>query len=595
VSATREAGPLYRERRDESRALAARLRGRERWLSNGRLAAFLATVAAGFWVFGVQVWPWTSMLPTGLAFVALLVWHDRVIRRRERAERRAAFYEAGLARLEDRWAGTGHAGLEHLDPEHPYARDLDLFGEGSLFELLCTARTGAGEATLARWLCEPSPNPVARERQEAVREWSARVDLREELALRGDDLERRLDPSVLVDWGAAAGDEPPRALRGALAGLAVANVATGIGGLLGLGAWPFAISLGVSAAVARSLRGRVRAAIEGLGRPARDLALLRDVLARIEAEPAECAYLAERKRALETDGVPPSHRIDELRLRVDLLDARANQLFAPIGLLLLWTSQSALAVAAWRSRCGPALGRWIEALGELEAVAALASYAFEHPDDPFPELLDEGPALRGRALGHPLLPVDRCVRNDLSLDAEHPALVVSGSNMSGKSTWLRTVGTNAVLAYVGAPVRAASLSLSPLAVCASIQVLDSLQTGISHFYAEILRLRTVVERSRERPVLFLLDEILHGTNSHDRRIGAEAVLSGLLDRGALGLVTTHDLALAKIAESRAPRIANVHFRDELVDGEMRFDYRLHDGVVTRSNALALMRAVGLDV
>ena len=188
------------------------------------------------------------------------------------------------------------------------------------------------------------------------------------------------------------------------------------------------------------------------------------------------------------------------------------------------------------------------------------------------------------------------MRNDVHLAADLAVLVISGSNMSGKSTLLRTVGVNAVLAQAGAPVRARRLRLSPLAVGTSMRIADSLQAGTSRFYAEIQRLRQIVDLAAgPRPLLFLLDEILHGTNSHDRRFGAEAIVRGLVQRGAIGLVTTHDLSLATIADALAPRAANVHFEDHLEDGRMTFDYQLRPGVVRKSNALELMRAVGLEV
>jgi DNA mismatch repair ATPase MutS len=193
------------------------------------------------------------------------------------------------------------------------------------------------------------------------------------------------------------------------------------------------------------------------------------------------------------------------------------------------------------------------------------------------------------------LPGDRCIPNSVQLNRERQLLIVSGSNMSGKSTLLRTVGVNVVLALAGAPVRAAQMKVSVLGIGATIRVMDSLQSGTSRFYAEIQRLRDIMEMTKKSPVLFLLDEILHGTNSHDRAVGAEGVIRGLIGRGAIGLVTTHDLALAKLADSLAPRAANFHFQDQLVDGRMVFDYRLHQGVVQKSNALELMRAVGLEV
>jgi DNA mismatch repair ATPase MutS len=241
--------------------------------------------------------------------------------------------------------------------------------------------------------------------------------------------------------------------------------------------------------------------------------------------------------------------------------------------------------------------RWLAAIGEFEALSSLASHAWEHPDDPFPSFSDEGePVFDGDGLGHPLIPEGRCIRNDVHLGEALHLLIVSGSNMSGKSTLLRTVGVNAVLALAGAPVRATRLRLSQLAVGASIRIVDSLQDGTSRFYAEVKRLGQVVEISRgPTSLLFLLDEILSGTNSHDRAIGAEAVVRRLVESGSIGLVTTHDLALARIADSLGERAANVHFEDHLEEGRMVFDYRMQPGIVRKSNALALMRAVGLEV
>jgi DNA mismatch repair ATPase MutS len=323
---------------------------------------------------------------------------------------------------------------------------------------------------------------------------------------------------------------------------------------------------------------------------------LSSLLACIESEHFESPLLAELRAELETTGQPPSRELGALHRLVDLRDARRNQFFAPIAALLLWGTHVAHALESWRARCGPRLAAWVAAAGEIEALCALASYAYEHPDDPFPEIRDAGPVFEGEALGHPLLPADRCVRNDLALGGTPQVVVMSGSNMSGKSTMLRTVGTNALLALAGAPVCAKRLVLSPLHIAASIRIVDSLQQGQSHFMAEIVRLRQVVDVARRSPpALFLLDEILHGTNSHDRRIGAEAVILGLVEAGALGIVTTHDLALTEVVPGSGGKLANFHFEDHLEEGAMHFDYTLREGVVEKSNALELMRSVGLEV
>jgi DNA mismatch repair ATPase MutS len=320
------------------------------------------------------------------------------------------------------------------------------------------------------------------------------------------------------------------------------------------------------------------------------------LLDRLEREPMTSPRLAALRQVLFTDGISPSQHIAHLRRLVHLLDARRNQFFAGIAPLLLWGTHCAFALEAWRAAVGPALGQWLAAIAEIEALSALATYSFEHPDDPFPDLCDTSPMFEGEQLGHPLLPASRCVRNDVRLDRERAVLIVSGSNMSGKSTLLRTVGINTVLALAGAPVRARHLRLSWLSLGASIRVQDSLQAGASRFYAEITRLRQIVDIAQlSPPLLFLLDEILHGTNSHDRLIGAEAVVRGLVDLGAIGLVTTHDLALSRIVDASSLRAANVHFEDHLEDGRMVFDYRMRPGIVEKSNALELMRAVGLKV
>jgi DNA mismatch repair ATPase MutS len=269
-----------------------------------------------------------------------------------------------------------------------------------------------------------------------------------------------------------------------------------------------------------------------------------------------------------------------------------------IGPFFLLGTQLAFAVEARRARFGGEIEGWLRGLGRMEALSSLAGYAYEHPADPFPELLPESsPAcIEAQGLGHPLIPEARTVRNDILLDSNHRLLVISGSNMSGKSTLLRALGVNLILALAGAPVRARRLRLTPLPVGASIRTMDSLHEGISRFYAEIKRLRQIIQLAGENPsLLFLADELLQGTNSHDRRIGAASVVKTLLDRGAMGLVTTHDLALTQIVEEVKPSGANFHFEDQFIEGRMSFDYRLRPGIVEKSNALALMRSIGLEV
>ncbi len=587
----------YRRRLDERRRRATLESSRERYIVAARLIVFLigAAIAWLSLVSGRFTPAWIA-LPVAV-FALLIVLHERAIRARRRADRAAELYTQGLARLEDRWIGVGFDGARFLDDDHPYAADIDLFGPGSLFELLCTARTRMGEDTLAGWLKSGAPPDMVRQRQAAVDELRPRLDLRERLALTGSEVRAALHPEPLAAWGAAPAGLTSVPARIAAALLALLSLGSLIAwGVTDVGPVPFLALVIAGQIFALVLSRQVEPVLAAVEQPGKDLDVFTRLLAVIETEPVEAPRLRALRDALTTGGIPPSKSVARLERLLDLLDARRNMLFAPIGWILLWPVQMAFALEAWRSRTGPALGGWIAAAGEFEALCSLAGYAYEHPDDPFPKIVEDGAHFDGEGLGHPLLPVARSVRNDVHLGADLRLLLVSGSNMSGKSTLLRTLGTNTVLALAGAPVRARRLTLSPLAIGASIRIVDSLQAGSSRFYAEITHLRRIVDLgSGPRPLLYLLDEILHGTNSHDRRIGAEGVVRALLKRGAIGLVTTHDLALARIADELAPRAANVHFEDHMEQGRMSFDYRLRPGVVQKSNALELMRAVGLEV
>lgn len=536
------------------------------------------------------------LVPIGIVSLILLGLHQRIFKQQQKVRRAVSFYERGLTRLAGNWAGTGEPGDRYRNGAHPYAEDIDLFGKGSLFELLCTARTRAGEDILAAWLLAPAQPAEILARQEAIRELRDKLDLREALALLGEDLRAGLHPQALSDWG----KQPPLAQLHRLRWLSAVFCGASVLGLAlliaGFGSVPLTIILLLNGFIGLWLRPHVNAILTQVEPASRDLKLLSEVMARLEAEQFQAAKLVGLRTSLETDGKPPSVQIAQLYRLITWLDARMNQLFRPVSAPFFWTSQFAFAVEAWRLRSGRKVEQWIAAIGEIEALMALANYSYEHPADPFAEVVTGGLLYEGEGLGHPLLPEDKVVRTSLQLGDELRLLVVSGSNMSGKSTLLRTVGANAVLALAGAPVRARRLRLAPLQLGASIRIQDNLRAGASLFYAEITRLRQLMEMTGQAlPLLFIIDEILHGTNSHDRRIGAEAVLRGLVERGAIGLVTTHDLALTNIVSEANAHARNVHFEDHLENGKMTFDYILREGIVKKSNAIELMRSVGLEV
>jgi hypothetical protein len=590
----------YRARLSARRDTHARLSRIDERFSYARLAVFAVAVLLIIGAWRAWTAPWWIALPV-VAFLVLVVRHDAIVRRRDAAARAIAFYDRGLARIEDRWAGGGEPGERFRNPEHPYANDLDVFGPASLFELLSIARTRAGEDTLAAWLLAPAEPGEIRARQHATDDLTTRLDLREALSLAGTDVRAAVHTDTLVAWGEAPPLLAGAWLRPAAVALTVAAIATATLWITAGNSTPFLAVVTAEIALSWPLRERVLKALHGADGAARDLDVLAVVLARLEGE----TFNASRLNSLQGRLTHGSRFIHRLHWFVELHDWQHNAIFAVLAAPLLWGTHLALAIEAWRRAHGRHVREWLLISGEFEALASLSAYRYEHPADPFPEIDAAGSrhaAYDGEALGHPLLPAARMVRNDVHLGRRGSAgsapqlLVVSGSNMSGKSTLLRTVGINAVLAFAGAPVRARRLHVSPLRIGATLRIQDSLQEGRSRFYAEISRIRELADLAAGPvPLLFLLDELLHGTNSHDRAVGSAGILGVLLDRGAIGLITTHDLALTEVAAALGARAANVHFDDRFEAGEILFDYVMKPGPVTRSNAIALMRAVGLDV
>ena len=590
----------YQARLAERRLASGLLEKQFRRIGNARLAAGLAAVVVAFLVFG-EVWIsfWWLLLPLAV-FGLLVVVHARVVERLERSQRAIQFYERGVARLEDRWMGTGEAGERFHNPSHLYSEDLDLFGKGSLFELLSTARTRAGEDFLAGWLLAPASRDEVAARHDAVRELRGMLDLREDLAVLGATVRSGLDPDAAARWGQAPEVLFPagaRYLAPVFAAAVVILFALYMAGVFTR--TPFLavllLEMGYAFFVVGAPTQRVTHAVES---PSHDLLLLAELLQRLEGETFHAPLLQRLHARLKAGSEQSvSARITRLGRLGERLDWTENLIFGPIAFALLWTAQVAMAIERWRRVWGSHIGEWIDIAGEFEALCSLAGYSYERPNDVFPELADIPTGwFEAQGLAHPLMPEAHAIRNDVELCGETRLWIVSGSNMSGKSTLLRTIGINTVLAWAGAPVRAVRLKIAPVSLSVSIRVLDSLQDGRSRFYAEITRLREIVALTGgPRPVLFLLDELLSGTNSHDRRIGAAGIVQALIDHGAIGLITTHDLALADIADALPGRAINVHFADTLQNGELHFDYRLQPGVVERSNALDLMRSVGLEV
>ena len=515
-----------------------------------------------------------------------------------RVQRIVSFYELGLLRLCNKWQGRGIDGKEFLPNNHIYASDLDLFGEGSLFELLCTARTGVGRTTLANWLLNLAQCSRAGERQVAISELRDMLDLREDWASVGGSV---LDQagSAVSDWAelpAIAFPSYARVLAAALPlCLIVVSLLAGVGVFGHNWLWAIAVPVGVEGFVAALLLKKTRLTVANLDQPSFELALLAPLLDRLESAQFRCSLLKSLQSQLTSSSGHPSKQIRLLRVWAWLLNLRKLEYFALLSSPILWGTNLAILIESWRQQNRKGLARWLDSLGQFEALLCLARYYYENPDHAFAVLKPESPSMfQAEGLGHPLLDRKTCVRCDIALDAKGTQLiVVSGSNMSGKSTLLRSVGLNCVLALAGAPVRAARLQISLLQIGCSISVHDSLLEAKSRFQAEVERLKWILGLSRTNSILFLLDEMLGGTNSADRLFGARAVIDQLAANGAVGLVTTHDLALTDVVRALDGRAINVHFEEHYENQEMRFDYRMRPGVLTRTNGLNVMAALGL--
>jgi hypothetical protein len=602
-----QAAPCYEQGLDAHGRALASLEARSRTLG----AARLVVAAAGCVLIGGVVWArfgawsWISVGALVIAFVALVFVHARVHDASQRAVAALRFHKRGLARLTMAWGELSDSSERFRAPDHAFSGDLDVFGRASLMQLVDATETRFGEQRLAALLSLESPTGWPAEivaRQEAVRDLAGRFAFREALAIAGAVMgDEKPDPTPLVRWAEERDNDGPPAARWIGWILpAVVLCAVAFGPLVPVPTAAITAICVVAVAIGIGAGARFAPMLDAVSARESSATRWRAMIAAMEREPFDAPLLRRLRASFEAGGRRASDEIGRLERIVGFTDARRNEVFRfVIGPLLMWDVHCAVALLGWRGRAGARLRGWLDTLGEIEALASLAGFAFEHPDFAWPELVEE-PLLDARGLGHPLIPADRRVGNDVNLPSRGHALVVTGSNMSGKSTLLRALGTNAVLAAAGAPACAKALRLGPVRVATSMRIEDSLERGISHFFAELRRLKRVIDLAREgqpgsAPVLFLLDEILHGTNSRERIIGACAVVQELVALGALGAVSTHDLGITALERKLAGRVQNAHFEEQVEGDTMTFDYVLRPGIVQSSNALRLMRAVGIDV
>jgi len=585
----------YQSRLRELQAGLARLRGKYLTNSSALLISVALFAVLGLSALRANVPAWWTLLPIPIAAIAGRSSRRLALQQSEMLRLRS-FYTRAIDRVRGAWQRQGVPGDEFQPAGHLYASDLSIFGEGSLFELLCIARTAIGRRGLASYLLDAPAIEETRARQDAVRELRPRADLRETIALLGEFEFSDSKWESFTDWL----NSPPMPVHRALPAIAATTSALLLGILLArvTGPLPWTAALTLASplvlfhlGVGLAFRERVKLTVDSLRSASLEIRTLREGMQLLEEQQfrsAKLVQLIDRVRG----GTSAVRKLERL---LHLLNERNKEWFYHVSLLLLAGTQLCMGIERWRNQHGASLWGWMDAWAEFEALNALANYAHENPDNTFPDFCVDEVRFEATALGHPLMLNQTCVRNDVQLDRGVRFYVISGSNMSGKSSLLRAIGLNAVLAFAGAPVRAQGLRLSPLSVCASISVVDSLLNGKSKFLAEVERLGEAIRLAGDGNTLFLVDEILSGTNSRDRRAAAEAVVRTLVERGAIGALSTHDMSLTEIADSDGLRGANVHMGARDGNDPMDFDYLLKPGITTESNAVAIARMAGVPV
>lgn len=581
--------------------------------ANVNLALFVAVVVCiGVGLVREQLWLFGAAAACALGFVAAIARHTWVDRMQRRYAELWTINDEGLRRLRRDWATLPlrqpPAASQVLADRSSLAGDLDLVGHASLQHLLNTASTPVGQLTVLQWLLEPAPVSVLPQRQAAVAELAPLVEFRDQLALRGRLMERgQVNYELFLRWAESERwlQQRPwlvwltRLLPLVTVGLVVAYAA----GLLATPLW--IAGLAINLGLILTIGNRIDEYIEQVSTRQSIFRAYAEIFALIGTQPFVAPELRRIQAQLSAGNLRADQQMRRLGTIMAFADFRFFMFFFPIKLLTLWNFHVASALERWQQDAGSHARAWLVALGELEAQAALATLVFDHPDWTFPETVSAAqPELAARKLGHPLLLPTVRVGNDVRVGPPGTFLLVTGSNMSGKSTLLRSIGLNVVLAQAGGPVAAEWLRLPPLRLATSMRVQDSLEQGVSYFMAELRRLKEVVDAAQAvrasdgRLLLYLLDEILHGTNSTERQIAARQIIRHLLEQPAIGAVSTHDLTLAA-----DPALATageaVHFTEtfsrDAAGLHMAFDYRLRPGLATSTNALKLMELVGLPL
>lgn len=563
-----------------------------------RLLIVLFTLAAIYLLWDKGATVIFSVFITGLAiFLTLMRIHNRyfINKAMQEAIRDICKKELRLFQYDFEGCDTGS---EYTDSAHDYSNDLDIFGPKSIFSYIDRSATSIGRDKLAEMLKYPSSDiRNIHRKQQAIKELSRMNKLRLELLAQGMISEENRSNRYIIEEISDLKPAPALWLRIVsryIPYIFIFLFATWLSGFIpGIVILYLFIACFLLAIFKSKKITRIQ---EQLNNGLKSLKSYAVLISQIESTDFSSSLLKDLKNKLETDGIPVSVRIKKLGKLLSNLDQRYNGIgFALLNGFLLWDFRQLSAIGEWLDKNASELKKWLQVLARFDALCSLATYTYNHPNYIFPSLNDsDSPVIRAREMGHPLINADRCVCNDISMESRPSFLVITGANMAGKSTYLRAIGVNFLLASAGAPVYAKEFIFSPCTLFTSLRTTDSLSDQESYFFAELKRLKTIVDRLHTGEKMFIiLDEILKGTNSTDKQTGSLALIEQLIGLNASGVIATHDLMLGKLSNDHPGIIFNYRFEADITDNELSFSYRLQPGIAQNMNACFLMKKMGI--
>jgi len=572
------------------------------FISALRLIIFTSGIAFPIFFYTIKRYYLSTIILITLCilFITLINKQSRLKYNKKCSTMICEINEGSLKRLKGEWKNFEDAGEEFINNEHNYSKDLDILGKGSLFQYINVANTYLGRKKLKEILLAPNYNiEEIYDRQEAVRELSANLGWRQRFMAEGKiATKKKENPELLFKWGKEVSSLfcskkfiiMSRVLPVITIGIILIYFLMG-----NIPDYFTLIPIGIQVIILKFNAKESNRILNLVYKYKNDIEAYSKMLSLIEKKKFKSKYLLKLKKNLIGEGeLTAIQQINKLSGLANLISDRANFLYQVINVITLWEYHLLFRFEGWKKEFGGCIEQWLEVIADIEALSSLAILKHDHPEWIMPEIRDSFLIFKSKSIGHPLL-TKKPICNDLEMRKEERILLITGSNMSGKSTLLRTAGINLVLAYAGAPVCAENLCCSIMNIYTCMRISDNLEENISSFYAELLRIRQLMDATkRKEPVFFLLDEIFRGTNSKDRHTGATVLIEKLSKEKALGMISTHDLELSDI-EKRNSKVKNYHFREYYKNNQINFDYKLRPGVSTTRNAIYLMKIAGIEI